>query len=196
MSPWLTWARQSNINSVHLEFSKLPLAYTLIPPSTVLSVSAIWNSFPCHFPVYKQNLQAELYIILEWPSPSWFPSVSPSPSHRGYFLIMIFFSLGSQLAPILVTAKIGTSQMALVLRTHLPMKERGKTWVWSLGQEDPLEEEMATHSNILAWRIPWTEEPGRLQAIGSQRIRHKWSNLVLMHHCYPPNSSHLEKWET
>ena len=77
------------------------------------------------------------------------------------------------MAPILVTPKIGTSQRALVVRTHLPMKETGKTWVRSLGQEDPLEEEMATHSSILAWRIPWTEEPGRLQSIGSQRIRHK-----------------------
>ena len=42
----------------------------------------------------------------------------------------------------------------------------------SLGQEDPLEKEMATHSNILAWRIPWTEEPGRAQSIRSQRVRH------------------------
>ena len=42
----------------------------------------------------------------------------------------------------------------------------------SLGQEDPLEEGIATHSSILAWRIPWTEEPGRLQAMGSQRIGH------------------------
>ena len=41
-------------------------------------------------------------------------------------------------------------------------------WVQSLGQEDPLEKGMATHSNILAWRIPWTEEPGRLQSMGSQ----------------------------
>ena len=41
-----------------------------------------------------------------------------------------------------------------------------ETWVQSLGQEDPLEKEMATHSSILAWRIPWTEEPGRLQAMG------------------------------
>ena len=41
-----------------------------------------------------------------------------------------------------------------------------------LGQEDPLEEGMATHSSILAWRIPWTEEPGRLQSIGSQRVGH------------------------
>ena len=45
-----------------------------------------------------------------------------------------------------------------------------ETWTGSLGQEDPLEEEMATHSSILAWKIPWTEEPGRLQSIGSQRV--------------------------
>ena len=45
-----------------------------------------------------------------------------------------------------------------------------ETWVQSLGQEDPLEEEMVTQSNILAWRIPWTEEPGGLQSMGSQRI--------------------------
>ena len=51
---------------------------------------------------------------------------------------------------------------------NLPaMKE---TWVRSLGQEDPLEEEMATHSNILSWRIPWTVKPGRLQFMGLQRV--------------------------
>ena len=47
-----------------------------------------------------------------------------------------------------------------------------ETWVRSLGWEDPLEESMAIHSSILAWRIPWTEEPGRLQFMGSQRVRH------------------------
>ena len=47
-----------------------------------------------------------------------------------------------------------------------------ETCVQSLGQEDPLEKEMATHSSILAWRIPWTEEPGRLQSTGSQRVGH------------------------
>ena len=46
--------------------------------------------------------------------------------------------------------------------------------VWSLGQEDPLEKEMATHSSIVAWRISWTKEPGRLQFKGSQRFRHDW----------------------
>ena len=45
-------------------------------------------------------------------------------------------------------------------------------WVLAIGQEDPLENKMATHSNILAWRIPWTEEPGGLQSMGSQRVRH------------------------
>ena len=53
---------------------------------------------------------------------------------------------------------------------HLPaMRE---TWVRSLGWEDPLEKEMATHSSTLAWKIPRMEEPGRLQSMGSQRVRH------------------------
>ena len=47
-----------------------------------------------------------------------------------------------------------------------------ETWVRSLGWEDPLEKEIATHSSILAWRIPWTEEPGRLQSMKSQGVRH------------------------
>jgi len=47
-----------------------------------------------------------------------------------------------------------------------------KTWVRFLGQEDPLEKGMATHASILAWRIPWTEEPGGLQSMGSKRARH------------------------
>ena len=54
-------------------------------------------------------------------------------------------------------------------RIHLPMQE---TWVRSLGWEDPLEEEMATHSSILAWEIPWTEEHGGLQPMGLQRLGH------------------------
>ena len=53
---------------------------------------------------------------------------------------------------------------------NLPIVQ--ETWVLSLGWEDPLGEGMATHCSILAWRIPWTEEPGRLQSMGSQRVRH------------------------
>ena len=51
---------------------------------------------------------------------------------------------------------------------NLPAMQR--TQVWSLGREDALEEGMATHSSVLAWRIPWTEEPGGLQSMGSQRV--------------------------
>ena len=49
-----------------------------------------------------------------------------------------------------------------------------KTWVRALGWEDPLEKEMAIHSSTSAWKIPWTEEPGRLQSMGSQRVGHDW----------------------
>ena len=59
--------------------------------------------------------------------------------------------------------------MAQVVKRLSTMQE---TQVRSLGQEDPLEKEMAIHSSTIAWKIPWTEEPGRLQSIGSQRIGH------------------------
>ena len=61
------------------------------------------------------------------------------------------------------------------------MQELQDTLVWLLGLEDPLEESMATHSNIAAWRIPWTEEPDGLQSMGLQKVRHNWSELVPMH---------------
>ena len=60
-----------------------------------------------------------------------------------------------------------------------------KTRVWSLGREDPLEKEMATHSSILAWRIPWTEEPGGLQSMWLQRVGHDWTHThiqILRHY--------------
>ena len=59
-----------------------------------------------------------------------------------------------------------------VSKESLSVQETQETQVQSLGWEDPLEKGMATHSNILVWRIPWTEEPGGLQSIGSQRVRH------------------------
>ena len=56
--------------------------------------------------------------------------------------------------------------------TCLPKQETQKTQAQSLGREDRLEEEMATHSSILVWEVPWTEEPGRLQSMGLHRVRH------------------------
>ena len=63
-----------------------------------------------------------------------------------------------------------TNGSALVAQTVQNLLAMHKTRPQSLGREDPLEKEMATHFNILAWRIPWNEEPGRLQSMGSQRV--------------------------
>ena len=60
-----------------------------------------------------------------------------------------------------------------MVKNPLPKQETKQTQVQSLGQEDPLDEGMATHSSILAWEIPWTEEPGGLKSMGSQGVRHK-----------------------
>ena len=61
---------------------------------------------------------------------------------------------------------------SLVAQTVKCMPTMRETWVRSLGGEDSLEKEIATHSSTLAWKIPWTEEPGRLQSMGSQRVGH------------------------
>ena len=67
---------------------------------------------------------------------------------------------------------------------HMPAMQ--ETCVQFLGWEDPLEKEMATHSSTLAWKIPWTEEPGRLQSMGSQSVRHDWVTSLSL----SPSSSH------
>ena len=80
------------------------------------------------------------------------------------------------------------------------MRETEERWVQSLGGKDPLEEGMVTHSNILAWSIPWTEEPGGLQSMGSQRVRHDRNDLAptqkypaLRNIKFNKNESHLCK---
>ena len=79
-----------------------------------------------------------------------------------------------------------TSMVAQMVKNPPAMRE---TWVQSLGWEDPLEKGTATHSSILAWRIPWTEEPGRLQSMGSHRVRHDW---VTKHTAHYGQRAHLQ----
>ena len=67
-----------------------------------------------------------------------------------------------------------------------------ETWVRSLSREDPLEKEMATHSSILAWRIPWTEEPGGLQSTGLQRVRHDWATSLSLSYYMQVRKQELE----
>ena len=73
------------------------------------------------------------------------------------------------------------SWMAQRVKNLPEMQERQELQVWSLGPEDPLEKEMATHSSILAWEIPWTEEACSLQSKGWQRIKHDWQTKHI--HC-------------
>ena len=76
------------------------------------------------------------------------------------------------------------------------MQQMWEMWVWSLGWEDPIEKGVATHSGILAWTILWTEDPGRLQSIGSQRIGHNGSNWALAHTYTNTHSPTLKNHES
>ena len=78
-----------------------------------------------------------------------------------------------------------TSLVAQMVNHLSTMRE---TWVPSLGWQDPLEKEMAIHSSTIAWKIPWTEEPGRLQSMGSQRVGHDWATSCSCSH------SHIHTW--
>ena len=72
----------------------------------------------------------------------------------------------------MVTGSYISKRASLVAQRLKRLPAMWETWVRSLGREDPLENEMVTHSSILAWRIPWMEEPGGLQSMGSQRVGH------------------------
>ena len=89
-----------------------------------------------------------------------------------FFLILRFYS-----SAISYSSWYTSRAFLIIQRVKTPPagQETQEMWVWSLGQEDPLEKEIATHSSIFAWRIPWTGEPGRLQSMGLQRVRHNWA---------------------
>ena len=79
---------------------------------------------------------------------------------------------------------------SLVAQTVKNLPAVQETWPWFLGQKDPLEKVMATHSSILAWRIPWTEEPGGLQSTGLQRVRHGWVINIFTFFLHPLRLAH------
>ena len=81
------------------------------------------------------------------------------------------------------------SLASLVAQTVKNLPVTWETQVRSLDWEDPLGKGMATHSSILTWRIPWTEKPGRLQSMGSQRVRHNFVAITLYFYCYSISST-------
>ena len=117
-----------------------------------------------------------LYLIIPFISQpcnhfvSWRPHCRPWITEEQALEFYLFLYL-----QLLTRYLAHTSLLAQIVKNLPAMQE---TWIWSLSWEDPLEKGTATHSSILAWRIPWTEEPGRLQFIESQRAGHDWSNLA------------------
>ena len=124
----------------------------------------------------------ELSLFMS-PAPNWNPCSLLSKMIRTVYPNMVYVASKiqkSHYASFFVVDSTKYSNLPLHMRTSLmaqrlkrppPMRE---TRVRSLGQEDPLEKEMAIHSSILAWRILWTENPSRLQSTGSQRVGHDW----------------------
>ena len=84
--------------------------------------------------------------------------------------------------------ELGKTWASLVAQRLKRLPAMQETWVGSLGQEDPLEKEMATHCSILAWRIPWVEEPDGLQSMGSQRDGHDWATSLSLSMCLPTST--------
>ena len=113
---------------------------------------------PCWEPPYIQHLLA---VTVSWQSILAPKILWKFFSYLTHFVLLRWTCLSSFMVSGLPRWLRGT-------RIRLPMQDTRETRVWSLGWEVPLEKGMATHSSILAWKIPWTEEPGRLQSIGSQ----------------------------
>ena len=110
-----------------------------------------------------KNTQVGCYAILQ----GIFPPQGSNPGHLNCRWILYQMS--------------GDSLVAQRVKSLPAMRE---TQIRSLGQEDPLEKEMATHSSILAWKVPWTEELGRLQSMGLQRVGHDWVTWLSFSYIY------------
>ena len=131
-----------------------------------LFFSSVWRRF--------------VYLLLRWPE--FFPVLGTLQSWLRYLLVLAFFLsflFSCHTFPSLVCSKVRLSTGAfLVAQMVKNLPSRQETQVQSLGWEDPLEEEMATHSRILAWRIPWTEEHGGLHSMELQNVRHDWATIA------------------
>ena len=102
---------------------------------------------------------------------NWPPDIA---NHTHYDTFWVSLETG-----MLCECLVSHTWASLVAQAVKNLPAMQETQVWSLSGKDPLEKGMATHSNILAWRIPQTEEPGRLQSIGLQKVRHHWATNTL-----------------
>ena len=117
----------------------------------------------------------------------WF-GVLPRPCQRCFIIqnvLSVSFLKFKNYAPM---------RTLLVAQTVKNLPAMCETWVWSLGQEDPLEKGMATHSSILVWQIPWTGESGRLPSMGSQRVRRDWVTHITTVHQWNVSNPRRSQW--
>ena len=183
-TPW-TAACQAFL-SITNSWSSLKLMCTeSVMPSSHLFLCRPLLLLPSIFPSIRV-FSNESVLCIRWPNYGTFSfSISPSNEYSGLISFRIdwldllavqgtlksssptpqFKNINSLVLSFIV-------QISLVAQRLKRLPARRETWVQSLGQEDPLEKEMATHSSTLAWRILWTQEPGRLQSTGSQRVGH------------------------
>ena len=110
-----------------------------------------------------------LHPIFSSPLLSFFPSTTVLSKTLSTLAVSIY------LPSIYLLTQLNLTWASLVAQTVKSLPEVRETQVWSLDREDPLEKEMAAHSNTLAWKISWMEEPGRVQSMGSQRVRDDWA---------------------
>ena len=102
--------------------------------------------------------------------------------------ILLLYLWSSRSGNLISGSSAFPSGASLVAQKLKRLPARWETRVQPLGQEDPLEKETAPHSSILAWRLPWTEEPGRLQSMGSQRVRHDWATSLSLSSAFSKSS--------
>ena len=128
---------------------------------------------------YKKNSNSQSHLEKEewiWMNqPAWLQATLQSYSHQDSIALaqrQKYRSMEQNRKPRDKSTHLWTPWASLVAQRLKRLPGMQETRVRSLGREDPLEKEMATHSSTLAWRIPWSEEPDRLQSMGSQRVRH------------------------
>ena len=123
--------------------------------------------------LFSYSALLSLYIPQRFKTVNILPFILPSAR-----LPLVPGSSNVKILGLITCLSFRFSRDSLVAQMVKSLPVMWETRVWSLGLEDPLEKEMATHSSILAWKIPGMEEPGRLQSMGSQRIRHDWATSL------------------
>ena len=147
-----------------------------VPLSMGFSTQEYWSGLPFFPPgdllrpgveptsPASSALQVDSLLLMSSKETVWMCQRYLKPTYSESILIIRF-----------ITVCLRTSPVAQMVKCLSTMRE---TWVGSLGREDPLEKEMAIHSSTIAWKIPWTEELGGLQSMGSQRVGHDWATSL------------------